>query len=65
MINEIDKWIEEAEEAWRIAIDTETSSLDAHQADLVGISLSTKIGKACYIPIGHKSEKVAIKKNQL
>jgi len=55
-INEIDKWIEEAEEAGELAIDTETSSLDAHQADLVGISLSTKIGKACYIPIGHKSK---------
>ena len=31
--------------------------LDPHQADLIGISLSTKIGKACYIPIGHKSKK--------
>ena len=51
---EIDDWIDEAEEAGELAIDTETSSLDAHQADLVGISLSTKIGKACYIPIGHK-----------
>ena len=51
---EIDQWINEAEEAGELAIDTETSSLDAHQADLVGISLSTKIGKACYIPIGHK-----------
>jgi len=51
---EIDEWIDEAEETGEIAIDTETSSLDAHQADLVGISLSTKIGKACYIPIGHK-----------
>ena len=51
---EIDHWINEAEEAGEIAIDTETSSLDAHQTDLVGISLSTKIGKACYIPIGHK-----------
>ena len=51
---EIDIWINEAEEAGELAIDTETSSLDAHQADLVGISLSTKIGKACYIPIGHK-----------
>jgi len=51
---EIDEWINEAEEAGELAIDTETSSLDAHQADLVGISLSTKIGKACYIPIGHK-----------
>ena len=55
-INEIDKWVQEAEEAGELAIDTETSSLDAHQADLVGISLSTKIGKACYIPIGHKSK---------
>jgi DNA polymerase-1 len=51
---EIDEWINEAEETGELAIDTETSSLDAHQADLVGISLSTKIGKACYIPIGHK-----------
>ena len=53
---EIDKWIKEAEESGELAIDTETSSLDAHQAELVGISLSTKIGKACYIPIGHKSD---------
>ena len=53
---EIDEWINEAEEAGELAIDTETNSLDAHQADLVGISLSTKIGKACYIPIGHKFE---------
>jgi DNA polymerase-1 len=51
---ELDEWISEAEESGELAIDTETSSLDAHQADLVGISLSTKIGKACYIPIGHK-----------
>ena len=51
---EIDEWINEAEEAGELAIDTETSSLDAHQTDLVGVSLSTKIGKACYIPIGHK-----------
>ena len=51
---EIDNWINEAEENGEFAIDTETSSLDVHQAELVGISLSTKLGKACYIPIGHK-----------
>ena len=51
---QIDEWINEAEETGELAIDTETSSLDAHQTNLVGISLSTKIGKACYIPIGHK-----------
>ncbi|MBC8307164.1 MAG: DNA polymerase I, partial [Pelagibacterales bacterium] len=54
---EIDKWIKEAEESGELVIDTETSSLDAHQAELVGISLSTKIGRACYIPIGHKSDR--------
>ena len=53
--NDIDQWIKQAEESGELAIDTETSSLDAHKADLIGISLSTKIGRACYIPIGHKS----------
>ncbi len=56
-LDEIDKWIEEAEEVGEIAVDTETTSLDPHQADLVGISLCSKIGKACYIPVGHKSPK--------
>ena len=54
---EIDNWIREAEEVGEVAVDTETSSLDPHQADLIGISLSSKIGKACYIPIGHNSKK--------
>jgi DNA polymerase-1 len=45
-----------------LQVDTETSSLDPHQADLIGVSLSSKIGKACYIPIGHKSSK-CINKN--
>ncbi len=54
---EIDSWIEEAEEAGEVAVDTETSSLDPHQTDLIGVSLSCKIGKACYIPIGHDSKK--------
>ena len=49
------QWIKEAEENGELAIDTETTSLDPHQADLVGISMSTKIGKACYIPISHSS----------
>ena len=55
--NKIDNWIKEAEELGEVAVDTETSSLDPHQADLIGVSLSTKIGKACYIPIGHNSKK--------
>ena len=54
---DIDKWLKEAEEKGEFAIDTETTSLDPHQADLVGISLSTKVGHACYIPLAHKSKK--------
>ena len=64
---EINSWLKEAEEQGEIAIDTETTSLDPHQAGLVGISLSTAIGKSCYIPLNHKSgknlnEKTVIKK---
>ena len=61
-IEDLDIWIKEAEEIGEVAVDTETSSLDPHQADLIGVSLSSQIGKACYIPIGHKSEK-NLKKN--
>ncbi len=56
-LKEIDDWINEAEEVGEVAFDTETSSLDPHQADLIGVSLSSKIGKACYIPFGHESQK--------
>ncbi len=62
---EIDKWVKEAEEVGEVAVDTETDSLDPHQANLVGISLSSKIGKACYIPIGHNSNKCLDKKKVL
>ena len=55
-LEEIDSWIKEAEETGEFVIDTETSSLDPHQTNLVGISLSTKIGKACYIPLDHTSK---------
>ena len=55
--NEILDYLRQAEEIGEICIDTETTSLDPHKADLVGISLSTKIGYACYIPIGHNSHK--------
>ncbi len=64
-IDEISEWINEAEEVGEIAVDTETDSIDPHQANLVGISLSTKIGKACYIPVGHKSKQSLNKKEVL
>ncbi|MGB1540435.1 MAG: DNA polymerase, partial [Rickettsiales bacterium] len=49
-------WITRAQEAGHVAVDTETTGLDAMQVDLVGISLSIKPGEACYIPLGHLAE---------
>ena len=49
----LDRWIERARTAGILAFDTETTSLDVMVADLVGVSLSTAPGLACYIPVGH------------
>jgi DNA polymerase-1 len=46
-------WIEAATEQGVVAVDTETTSLDALKADLVGVSLALAPGQACYIPLGH------------
>ncbi len=46
-------WITRSYAAGIIAVDTETTGLDATAADLVGISIATEPGKACYIPVGH------------
>ena len=50
---DLKRWIEAAMEAGTVAVDTETTSLNAMSAKLVGISLSVEAGKACYIPVGH------------
>ena len=50
---ELNKWVEACKNAGVIAVDTETTGLDANAADLVGISIATAPGKACYIPVGH------------
>lgn len=47
------RWIAEACRLGVVAVDTETTSLNALKAKLVGVSLSTEAGKACYIPLGH------------
>ena len=48
-------WLRKIEQAPLTCIDTETTSLDAMQAELVGISLSVKAGEACYIPVAHRT----------
>ena len=52
----LDRWIAEATELGVVAVDTETDSLDSMQAGLVGVSISTAPGKACYIPLAHVAE---------
>jgi DNA polymerase-1 len=48
-------WIRDCYRDGIVAVDTETTSLNAHRAKLVGVSLATAAGKACYIPLGHVS----------
>jgi DNA polymerase-1 len=47
------EWLSDAYETGVLAIDTETTGLTPARVDLVGISLSTRIGRACYISLGH------------
>jgi DNA polymerase-1 len=46
-------WVERARAAQVVAVDTETTSLDAIRADLVGVSLALGPNDACYIPLAH------------
>ena len=50
----LQRWIDRINAVGHVAVDTETTSLDEMQAELVGISLSVDTGKAAYIPLGHK-----------
>ena len=52
-LEQLDAWIAEAQEAGVVAVDTETDSLDANRAGLVGVSLAVAPGRACYIPLAH------------
>ena len=49
----LQQWVERAVEAGTVAVDTETTSLNAARAALVGVSLAVAPGEACYIPLGH------------
>jgi DNA polymerase I len=49
----LDSWMARAKEKGVLAIDTETSALDAMGADLVGVSLAVEPNEAAYIPLGH------------
>ncbi|MEL7526511.1 MAG: DNA polymerase I [Pseudomonadota bacterium] len=52
-VERLKEWCDAAFEKGYVAFDTETTSLDAMQAELVGLSLSCEPGKACYVPLAH------------
>jgi DNA polymerase I len=53
-LDALDRWIAAARETGFVALDTETTSLDSMQAELIGFSLCVAPGKACYVPLQHR-----------
>lgn len=51
--SDLETWIEKLKAAGSFAVDTETTSLNYMEAQLVGISLCCEAGKAAYLPLGH------------
>ena len=49
----LDRWLHKISHAVRVALDTETTSLDEQQARLVGISFAVAPGEAAYLPLAH------------
>ncbi|GAB5412542.1 MAG: DNA polymerase I [Congregibacter sp.] len=48
-----DRWLKRLEAAELFAFDTETTSLDYMQADIVGVSFAVATGEAAYVPVAH------------
>ena len=51
--SELKTWLKKIDKAALVAVDTETTSLNYMQAEIVGISLAVKKGEAAYIPVAH------------
>ncbi|MBA1263824.1 DNA polymerase I [Stutzerimonas stutzeri] len=50
---DFDRWLAQLKRAERFAFDTETTSIDAQKAQLVGLSFAIETGKAAYVPLCH------------
>lgn len=55
-LDRLKEWVAEARDQGYVAVDTETSALDANLADLVGFSLALAPGRACYVPLQHRGD---------
>ncbi len=51
--SELDRWIEKLSTAELFAFDTETTSLNYMEAELVGVSFAVEAGYAAYVPVAH------------
>ncbi|ADZ89506.1 DNA polymerase I [Marinomonas mediterranea] len=54
--SQFNQWLEQLNQAELVAFDTETTSLNYMQAELVGVSVAIEAGKAAYIPVAHDYE---------
>ncbi len=64
-ISQLKKWVADIRAAGFVAVDTETDSLLASTATLVGVSLALAPGRACYIPLNHLDARHAAKAGEL
>ncbi len=55
-VERLEHWVVRAFAQGYVCVDTESDSLDAMQANLVGVSMALKPGEACYIPLAHRGE---------
>ena len=61
----LDRWLQKITSAGLTAVDTETTSLDALAAELVGISLCVTPGEACYIPLAHRNGETQLNRDDV
>ena len=52
----LNKWLKRIEQAKEFAFDTETTSIDYMQAEIVGLSFALEVGEAAYVPLAHDYE---------
>ncbi|MBS3963726.1 MAG: DNA polymerase I [Methylomonas sp.] len=50
---DFDHWLDKLQRAELFAFDSETTSLDASQAEIVGVSFAVEAGQAAYVPLAH------------
>ncbi len=50
---DFERWMKRLQDAERFAFDTETTSLDYMQAEVVGVSFAVQAGEAAYAPLAH------------